>query len=572
VNLGKYELQGVLGVGATGTVYAAWDPVIARRVAIKTIRLPGGNDPDTQEALARFRREAQAAGRLVHANIVGVYDVGETSDVTYIVMELVDGLALREVLRKRGHLPVEEALAVADQILAALHYSHAHGVVHRDIKPGNILLTADGQVKIADFGIARVEGGGHTQTGLTLGTPAYMAPEQWRSAPVDARADVFAVGALLYHLLTGTRPFEAENPAAIMHKALAVDPPPASSLGTGVPAALDPVLRRAMAKDPAERFPSAEAFRLALQGATAPQETDATLVLRPAAPRRRRGVGVAAAVLVLAGLGLGSWLLMPRPAAPPAAPQAAAIPPPPAAAAEPAAVPSPAPAEAISRPGLAELVARASCVLLAGRADAAQVTVAGLGSAAALAPLRAAFEQTSSADRLWAARAVPATASTCQALDTLRPAVPAFGDGAPMLALRVPSDHPDGGLHDGDRLRLEVATTGFAGWLQVDYLTSDGLVFHMLPRRSGEQAMPPRRLQPDERATLFEPAGPFRGWEVGEPYGTDLIVVTVSREPLFDPPRPDDERAEAYFPALRAALAASPRRTAWAVAVDTAGK
>lgn len=541
MNLGKYELQGVLGRGATGTVYAAWDPVIARRVAIKTIRLPGGEDAETQAALVRFRREAQAAGRLAHANIIGVYDFGETSDVAYIVMELVDGMALREVVRRRGRLPADEALRLADQILAALEYSHAHGVVHRDIKPGNILLTADGRVKIADFGIARIEGGGHTQTGLTLGTPAYMAPEQWRNAPVDARADVFAVGALLYHLLTGVRPFEADSPAAIMHKALALDPPPASSLAAGVPPALDAVLRCAMAKDPGERYATAETFRLALQRAGA-EEGDSTLVMRrPTPPRRRRGLLIALVLIVLAGGTLGVWRTRPQP-------------------------PPPAPA------GFADLVARASCVLLAGQADAEHATVSGLGSAAALAPLRAAFDQTASPGRIWTARAIPAAASYCQALDTLRLAAPPFGAGEPVLGLRVPSDRPDGVLRDGERVRLEVAMTDFAGWLQVDYLTSEGLVFHMLPRGGGDQAMPPRRFQPGRPFTLFEAAGAFRGWEVGEPYGTDLIVVTVSDKPLFDSPRPDDERAEDYLPALRAALSANAHRTAWAVAVDTALK
>jgi serine/threonine-protein kinase len=546
VNLGKYELQGVLGRGATGTVYAAWDPVIARRVAIKTIRLPGGEDPETQAALARFRREAQAAGRLVHANIIGVYDFGETSDVAYIVMELVDGMALREVLRRRGRLPADEALRLADQILVALEYSHAHGVVHRDIKPGNILLTADGQVKIADFGIARIEGGGHTQTGLTLGTPAYMAPEQWRNAPVDARADVFAVGALLYHLLTGVRPFEADSPAAIMHQALAVDPPPAASLAAGIPPALDAVLACAMAKAPGARYASAETFRLALQQANAAAADD-TMVLRAPPPPRRRRWRLASVLLALAVGGLGLVLVRPHP-------------------------PPPAPVALSPQARFADLIARTPCVLLAGQADAAHASVTGLGSAAGLATIHAAFDRIAGPGGTWSARAIPAAAAYCQALDILRETTPPFDSAQPVLGLRVPSDHADGVLRDGEPVTLTITMADFAGWMQVDYLTSDGMVFHMLPRRAGDQAMPAHRYQPGRPFTLFEPEGAFRGWVVGEPYGTDLILVTVSDRPLFDTPRPDDEHAEDYLPALRAALAANARRSAWAVAVDTAGK
>ncbi len=154
--LGKYEIKRPLGRGAMGTVYEGWDPIIARRVAIKTVRLPYESDPETEEALARFAREAQAAGRLNHPNIVGVFDYGETSDLAYIVMEFVDGPPLKSLLDRQDRFVLADTVRIMEDVLAGLHYSHERGVVHRDIKPANVMLTGTGQAKIADFGIARI--------------------------------------------------------------------------------------------------------------------------------------------------------------------------------------------------------------------------------------------------------------------------------------------------------------------------------------------------------------------------------------------------------------------------------
>jgi serine/threonine-protein kinase len=188
--LGKYEIRGTLGRGAMGTVYDGWDPAIDRRVAIKTVRLADADDEETVEGLARFKREAQAAGRLSHPNIVGVYDYGETDDIAYIVMEFVEGRSLKSLLDQEKRLPPREAAEILGQVLAGLGYSHARGVVHRDIKPANIMLTGEGQVKIADFGIARIESSSMTSVGTVMGTPAYMPPEQFLGEAVDARSDL----------------------------------------------------------------------------------------------------------------------------------------------------------------------------------------------------------------------------------------------------------------------------------------------------------------------------------------------------------------------------------------------
>ncbi len=271
----KYEVRGTLGAGAMGTVYDAVDRIIERRVAIKVVNRPNENDPEAVEAHARFRREAQAAGRLSHPNIVGVYDYGENATQAWIVMELVEGGSLKGRLDKHERFTVPDIVRIMGEVCAALNYSHQRGVVHRDIKPGNIMMTTDGQVKIADFGIARLENSSMTQVGTLIGTPSYMAPEQFRGEPVDLRADIWAAGVMLYQLLTGEKPFEGGF-SAVMHKALHTEPPPPSSLSVTTPRAFDAVIARALAKRPDDRYRSAlefaEAIRAAAQAPAAAPE------------------------------------------------------------------------------------------------------------------------------------------------------------------------------------------------------------------------------------------------------------------------------------------------------------
>src|ERR1700722_14098751 len=290
--LGKHEIRRRLGRGAVGTVYEGWDPIIQRRVAIKTVRLPEAGDDETAEEIARFRREAQAAGRLTHPNIVGVFDYGETADLAFIVMEYVDGPPLKSLLDKNERFPMATIVRVMEDLLAGLQFSHDRGVVHRDIKPANLMLTKSGQAKIADFGIARIESSSMTQAGTVLGTPAYMSPEQFMGQVVDARSDIYSSGVLLYQLLTGERPFEG-GLSAIMHKALNTEPPAPSQLSVTAPPSFDPVVRRAMAKRPQDRFQSVRAFAEAIRAAVtvktepAVDPEDQTLFPPPPAPPPR---------------------------------------------------------------------------------------------------------------------------------------------------------------------------------------------------------------------------------------------------------------------------------------------
>lgn len=270
LNIGKYAIRRELGHGAMGTVYEGYDPVIERRVAIKTIRADGGSDAPSATAVARFKREAQAGGRLQHPSIVAVHEYGEHQGMAFIVMEFVDGHDLRRLLRERGRLPLIDTYGYTRQLLGALDHAHQQGVVHRDLKPANLMIEAGRRLKVMDFGIARVHDSSMTQVGSVLGTPTHMAPEQLTGESTDARTDLWAVGVILYELLTGRTPFAADSPAAVMHHVMHSEPPLPSalepSLGDGGPA-FDAVIARALAKRPANRFASAAEFSAALMAA-----------------------------------------------------------------------------------------------------------------------------------------------------------------------------------------------------------------------------------------------------------------------------------------------------------------
>jgi serine/threonine protein kinase/pimeloyl-ACP methyl ester carboxylesterase len=262
-SLGVYRLLARIGAGAMGEVYAAQDDKLNRRVAVKLIAKDLAGDVDR---LQRFRQEAHAASSLNHPNIVVVHDFGELDGRPFIVTELVEGVTLRERL-KDGPLPVSEAIEIALQVTSALAAAHAQHLVHRDIKPENVMLRPDGYVKVVDFGLAklaRVDGTtstGLTQPGQTAGTPAYMSPEQARAEPVDARTDVFSVGAVLYELVTGQRAFAGESPAVIFAEILGHTPPPPTRINPNVPPELDRVTTKALEKERELRYQSVADMR-----------------------------------------------------------------------------------------------------------------------------------------------------------------------------------------------------------------------------------------------------------------------------------------------------------------------
>jgi len=661
--LGKYEIRGTLGRGAMGTVYDGWDPLIARRVAIKTVPLlHDGDDAEAEEKLARFRREAQAAGRLQHPNIVGVYDYGETAEFAYLVMEFVDGRTLKSVLDKNERFAIPELTRVMEELLDALQYSHAHGVVHRDVKPANMILARNGQVKVADFGIARIESSSMTQVGTVLGTPAYMSPEQLIGQPVDARSDIYSAGVVLYQLLTGDRPYHGSM-TVILHKALNTDVVPPSRLSVTVPEAFDAVVARAMAKRPQERYAAAAEFAAAIhEAALAPEavpaaaDPDATLVsakaapiptpapMPPAAPpaqpaRRssRAPLLAAVAVAVLALIGGGAWYFTrpgpavepgvvtaratsgqpvarataaaaaipsaasgPSSAVPPApptgepprpmpqrAPTAAPAPPAPAPAivaspSRPSPAPEPAPATpapalatppptsepqqvavlsppvtpAALRSAIAAAVAPVGCALVRGNVAEPGGTVLLTGVAGSGPPETALHRAISIAAPAAAVdwRVAGFDGPYCRALDVLHPV--AHGFGAPGSGFAMTLKGGDRPLKDGELITLELSMPDYPAWLQVDYLQHDGTVVHLHPTAKD----PSRSYPADSRQALGDPAAGGERWEVGAPYGTDMVIAMASSSPLFTQKRKDFEPADTYLRALQSAIESAERR------------
>lgn len=577
--IGKYDLRQVLGKGAMGIVYEGFDPMIGRRLAIKTVRIPDPDDLEAQDALARFKREAQAAGRLTHPNIVAVFDYGETPEIAYIVMEFVDGTTLKQMLERNERFPLAEIIRIMRGLLAGLDYSHARNVVHRDIKPANVMLTASGEVKIADFGIARIESSSLTQAGTMMGTPSYMSPEQFMSQTVDSRSDIYSAGVVLYQLLTGEKPFDG-GLTAIMHKVLHTEPPPPSALSVTAPQAFDSVVQKAMAKLPSSRFTSAAEFAAAVQnafehktamqrGATAPPlaNDDATLVVAnsPAgaqadaaafAPPKPQPAAKSFPKLAVAGgagalvvLAVSAFLLTGQHHAAPAIPAPALAVPAPALAPALAPLPKPPPVTVAQRDAALQSTFGTNPCSLIGAVDAGgKLRLTGIVGAsgpqaeftAALASLPAGVAPQSTVQ--------PFDGPYCAVLDAIRPYNVFLSRPGAELGLGLA-----GGitlLHEGQLITVKEKMPAYAGYLQTDYFSGDGKVHHLYPAATDPLA----KLPAESRKVLGNPKKGGASWKVGAPYGTNMIISIVTPSPLFSNLRPQVERASDYLPALRLAL------------------
>ncbi len=271
--LGRYQLKQVLGRGAMGVVYEGLDPSLNRRVAVKTILKNAAIDAETARRYsAQFAREAQAAGRLNHPNIVQVHDFAEEGDVAYLVMEYIQGRELRSFFEAKEKFDVAETVRIMGELLDALEFAHEAGVIHRDVKPANVMLDAQRRVKLADFGVARIQDSERSAAGTMVGTPAFMSPEQIQGLKVDRRTDIFSAGTILYQLLTGDQPFTGQGAWTVAKKIMEDHPPQPSSVVKSVSPAFDAIVDKALAKKAADRYASAREFAAALRATVAPAQ------------------------------------------------------------------------------------------------------------------------------------------------------------------------------------------------------------------------------------------------------------------------------------------------------------
>lgn len=310
MHYGRYQIIKEVGRGSMGVVFQCRDPHIDRLVAVKVLRR---DRVDSHAFVRRFLKEAKVIGRLTHPNIVAIYDVGEEQETVYIAMEFLEGEPLSEVMRGRLFFSAE-VVALGVQLAEALDYAHQKGVVHRDVKPSNIVLQADGQVKITDFGIAHVDDASatlQTQAGEIIGTPAYMSPEQVLSKPVDGRSDLFSLGIILYELTTGRRPFggESKSLVTVFNDIVETTPPEPIASDPDLPGELSRLIMKALQKDPAKRFQTGREFSEALKGTVAPPQAPRVGKAPGRHLRYARAAGVSAAVSLIC---LGGYLLTPR--------------------------------------------------------------------------------------------------------------------------------------------------------------------------------------------------------------------------------------------------------------------
>jgi formylglycine-generating enzyme required for sulfatase activity/tRNA A-37 threonylcarbamoyl transferase component Bud32 len=311
--IGRYQVGRELGRGAMGIVFEALDPAVGRKVAIKTIRPEVlANPGESQFFQERLFREARSAGALLHPGIVAVFDVGQQGNLAYIAMEYVDGPTLEQLLQSKGKLDRGAALDILRQISTALDYAHRKGVIHRDVKPGNIMLQGGSVAKLTDFGIAKAPSAEQlTRTGFVMGTPTYMSPEHIRGEPLDGRSDQFSLGVVAYEMLTGSRPFASDSLPTLVHSIIYDKRPSVRALDPTLPAAVDPVLHRALSASPMDRFATCEEFVAALEAALSGNAA-------PAKRSYRAWVAVGAALVVLLLVAAVAFLLKPRtPAVPP---------------------------------------------------------------------------------------------------------------------------------------------------------------------------------------------------------------------------------------------------------------
>ena len=488
-NMGRYQIQRELGRGAMAVVYLAFDPELNRNIALKVLHAERCANADVRR---RFLREAKAAGRLAHGNIVTIYDVGEEQDRPYIAMELLDGRFLDSLMREGEALSWQQVRNIAMQLAGALELAQRNGVIHRDIKPANIVwLPREQKVKITDFGIAHVEDvtqSEATQIGQIVGTPQYMSPEQITGRPVDARSDLFSLGVVLYQLLARQRPFSGDTVAALTYQIAHQKPRPLGEVVSGVPAALTDIVDRLLAKDPGARFQSAQELSMALsrvREGQAPPE--------PAAMNWRRMVVALVIVLALVALGV----VFTR--SPPPTVQAPAL-------------PSKQIAQDAQQLALNTLLVGYSCAHLEATAgDNHAVTIRGHVRQEDLTGLMDAVDK-------------------LEGLNNVTYEVEAlhwpFCEAAAMIASAGPAHFEAlAQLYAGDPVVVEIDALSEPSYIYVDLYRDNGNVVHVYP----EPVQNNPRVAPGVAVVSGKSPG---AWRVQAPYGDAMLVVLAAHEPL----------------------------------------
>jgi len=304
-NIGKYKILETIGKGAMGVVYKAADPDIDRVVAIKAIRFDIiSEESEREDIMKRFIREAQSAGKLIHPNIVTIYDVVKSENMTYIVMQYIEGHSLQKTISSGEKIPIEKVVFLMTQICDALEYAHKKGIIHRDIKPANILIDEEGKPYLVDFGIARVETSTITQTGRTVGTPSYMSPEQVMGKKVNKCSDIFSLGVLLYEILTGKRPFHGDSITTVIYKIINEEPLSSMEVKKTMPKGFEPIISKALAKDPKKRYQTCGQFKHDLQ------ENLKIITQKKPVKSKKLWIPISAAVILFVIFGIMSMLFL----------------------------------------------------------------------------------------------------------------------------------------------------------------------------------------------------------------------------------------------------------------------
>ncbi len=541
--LGKYKIVSVLGEGSMGVVYKAIDPDIQEYVAIKAIHKKLLEGKDRAVILQRFINEVKAGRLLRHPNIVAMYDYQEDEDVCFLVMEYVEGTTLKDVIQDKHNLASNEICDIMNQLLDGLEVAHKHGVIHRDVKPENLILKDNGDVRIADFGVARLDSSTMTTDGSILGSPSYMSPEQCMGKQVDARSDLFSAGVVLYQMLTGQKPFSGMAFMETMQQILYSQPAMPSTLNSAIDSDWDNLVKKALAKHVDERFQTAADFQQALKSIEGIENENQQ-------SKGARWLPWLLSAGVLAGIiGGGYYWLKMQPAkindlSPNRSP--AIIDQPQIEGNDPEVI------EEAAIPfdqQLKQLLEKFACDGLSKTANADNtVTVSGYISKSRDTAFReAASNLAERSQQQLNMDLMPLLNENCEALTLLQPFVE--NNISKKHGLQIEAYQHGSVFVEGERPVFEIITPDYPGYLYVDYFMTDGKVFHLLP--GADQA---QELYKEQQQVLIGNYGTTRQWQIVEPYGKEIMSVIVSDKPLFATKRQDIEATENYLLDLRLAL------------------